>query len=503
MVDVRISDLLDGTNIITSDAVAPFDQDGITFNTSILVNAPNVLYVENESQLEDKLGVNLEIPDTEARTIVYLKSFTQTKPFLLGAGSTLELKTASNRVTITFTGSHIVKLTTPGISGAVFSIVGIFRAIGNGTNKVIDLVLSEGANIGTLILSNFQDFGTIEALAVNLSFIALIGFTTGIIIKNAIEVGVGPITVLQTGATGITILSIIGTTPSITTIEELNGILFAGDSLLFLDPNSTGRSKITNSTINLGDFYQQGTDIAIDSVADNGSGEARFTTAASHGLVVGRPVVLSGFGVATTYNGTFIVTAVDVPTTGTTFDVEEIVFDVTDTGNMNTASVDSTSTLSLSFDNAPANDSMTTAQVGFTNIATPIVVTITTQDVPVLIGGTQFTSENLERATVTTAGQITNLTKKTKKFPVTFSALIEKAGGGVTDIGLLIIINGALVLTNTFNIPHSVNAGVIQISATRDFELAENDTIELAVVNFDGTSNINVSQANIVYSIEA
>lgn len=168
-----------------------------------------------------------------------------------------------------------------------------------------------------------------------------------------------------------------------------------------------------------------------------------------------------------------------------------------------TTGLDQTDPIVLTKNNGVRLDSMARAQVGFTNVITPIVVSIVTQDVPVLIAGTQFVNSGLERATANTAGQITNLTKRPKVYPVTFSGLIEKAGGGSTDIGILIIKNGSLVLTDTFEIPHSVNAGIIQISATRDFELAESDTIELAVVNFDGTADINVTQANITYAVES
>lgn len=507
MVDVTIGELLqeevDDPSKIIFENLSGFTKRDTALDVAKLGNAETLFTVESQADLEAALGTTLDIPDNEARTIVYQKSFTQTKPFLLGVGSTIELYVATNKVNITITGSSLAEMKTPGTSGATLSIPSILRLTGDGTNKVFDLKLTGGANFDILIATNFQDFGTIESPAVNLSFIAIIGFTTGIVVKNANEVGGRAITVFQTGGTGITALSIIGTTPTVTNIEQLNGTLFAGDSLLFLDPNTTGRSKITNSTTNLGDFYQQGTDIAIDSVADNGSGKARFTTAASHGLIVGRPVVLSGFAVETSYNVTGIVTAVDTPTTGTTFDIEEITFTATDTGNMNTASLDSTSPDSLSFDNDPAPDSMSSAQVGFTNTATPIVVSIVTQDVPVLIGGTQFIAANLERATATTGGQITNLTRKTQNYPITFSALIEKDAGGTTDIGLLLIKNGSLVLTDTFEIPHSVNAGIIQISATRDFELEDGDTLDLAVVNFDGTNDINVFQANIVYSTKS
>lgn len=175
----------------------------------------------------------------------------------------------------------------------------------------------------------------------------------------------------------------------------------------------------------------------------------------------------------------------------------------TDYFNTSAGGLDETAPQVIANSNGSRKNSMSTAQVGFTNIAIPIVVPIVTQDVPVLIGGTQFVSDNLERATTTIGGEITNTTKKTQDYPIAFSGLIEKVGGGATDIGILLIKNGSLVLTETFEIPHSVNTGVIQINATRDFELADGDTIDIAVVNFDGTADISVSQANMSYTIRS
>lgn len=492
----NIAALTDGTSTITSDAQVGFEQGGSAFRASFLVNPENVLAVENQAQLESILGTDLEIPDDEARSIIYLKSFTQTKPFLLGVNSSLQLSQATTNIAITYTGAGAyIQMTTPGTSATRLFTRGLFTIVGDGTNSVIDAKFAGDVTMETTIAPNFQGFGTIDCPFINITSIILVGLTTGIIIKDCSVFEGRLINIIQTGSTGITGVTIIGTTPTVINLQQLNGTLFAGDALLFLDPNTTGRSTVTNSNRNVGNFYQQGTDIAINSVADNGSGDTQFTAAAAHGLIVGRPVVLSGFATETTYNVTAIVTAIS----GLTFDCA-ITFTGDDTGNLNAASLDSTDTPVTSLSNIGADDSMASAQVGFTNVATPIVVPIVTQDVPVIIGGTQFISDNLERATATTGGQITLLNPKTKKYQITFSGLIEKVGGGATEIGILIIKNGVLDLDATFEIPHSVNAGIIQISATRTFELIENDTIELAVVNFDGTADISVSQANISYS---
>ena len=172
------------------------------------------------------------------------------------------------------------------------------------------------------------------------------------------------------------------------------------------------------------------------------------------------------------------------------------------TDYFDSSGLDETNPQVIAVGNSIRKNSMASAQTGFTNISTPIVITIDTINIPVIINGSQFVASNLERATADTSGQITNLTKQTKKYPITFSALIEKVAGGITDIGLLLIKNGVLDLLATFEIPHSVNSGVIQISATRDFELVDGDTLDIAVVNFANTDNIEVSQANIAYSVE-
>jgi len=170
----------------------------------------------------------------------------------------------------------------------------------------------------------------------------------------------------------------------------------------------------------------------------------------------------------------------------------------------NPAGLDQTDPQVITKNNGTRLNSMASAQVGFTNIANPIIATPLAQGVPVLIGGVQFISNNLERATANSAGQLIIKSKVTKKYPITFSGLIERVSGNPTDIGILLVKNGLLDLSATFEVPRSVNPGVIQVSATRDFLLKEDDMIELAVVDFNSTtSDIAISQANYSYSVEA
>lgn len=508
MVDITIPELLDGTNTRKATSLVMFDEGGTSFNGTSRPNSSRQINVTNQASLENQLGTNLEIPDGTALTIVVDESFTLTKPFKIGLTSFIEIYASAIRTILTYTGS-----------GALFQNLGPANDIrsclphniilaGDGTNSVFDIkgdALS-ALDANNVNFINFDSMGTADMAFVIFTSCATQTLNKGLIALNPQAVTIGKLLVNQTGPTGITFLTIKTNIPTNVDIDTLRALsFFSGDSLLFFDPNAPIDTIYTlrKCEVAAGDLYQRGTDIVINSVADNGSGKARFTAAASHGLSVGTPVVLTDFTAQPTYEGTFIVTAVDTPLTGTTFDVEEITFVGTSTGAMNRTGLDQTNPPVIASNNKDSNDSMSSAQVGFTNIAAPIVVVISTQDVPVIIGGSQFASDNIERASTTGDGQITNLTKKTQKYPITFSGLVEKVGGGSTDIGLLLLKNGNPVLTDTFQLPHSVNAGIIQVSATRDFELAETDTLDIAVVNFAGTANISVSQANVSYSVKA
>ena len=173
MVDVTIGELLqeavaDQSKIIF-ETLSGFTKRDTALDVAKLGNAETLFTVESQADLEAALGTTLDIPDNEARTIVYQKSFTQTKPFLLGVGSTIELYVATNKVNITITGSSLAEMKTPGTSGATLSIPSILRLTGDGTNKVFDLKLTGGANFDILIATNFQDFGTINIPTIYLS----------------------------------------------------------------------------------------------------------------------------------------------------------------------------------------------------------------------------------------------------------------------------------------------------------------------------------------------
>ncbi len=500
---------VDADEILVIDSAEPAVQKRATLASVIAnVSSPSkLLRVKNQADLKAQFGTTLVIPDGESWTILVLESFDLDVPFNIGNGASLQIIGATINLNITTTAFPTLFVNLNPANPISLLNISNISITGDGTNEIFDIVASFSVIIDRSVLfNNFKNAGTIETSFFDIEFAALQGVETGIIIKNPFGGSLRGFSLNQAPSSPpTTFISIITTNPSQVTVQDN----FSNDtaaSMIFFDPNAPDGAKLTiEGTVGTpAEVFQQGTDIVVNTAAigSSGVGFTNFTTATSHGLVVGQALVNADDFTDANYRGTFIVVSVDTPLTGTVYEVEAL-FTATGAGTMNAASLNETDPKVAAFNNVDTNDSMASAQVGFTNIGTPIVVTITTQDVPVLIGGTQFVSNNLERATATTGGQITNLTEKTKKYPITFSALIEKVAGGSTDIGLLLIKNGSLVLTETFEIPHSVNPGIIQISATRTFELAENDTLDMAVVNFAGTDNIEVSQANISYSENA
>jgi len=241
-------------------------------------------------------------------------------------------------------------------------------------------------------------------------------------------------------------------------------------------------------------------DIAITSVADNGSGKARFTTATSHNLIVGRPTVISGFVTETTYNRTVIVTAVDTPLTGTTFDVEDITFIATDTGNVNNASLDQTSELVIA-DKSSSPDSMFTASVGLDETTTPITVTITGVGVATVIDSVNWTYTNLERFTVSTndEGEVSADDPEVRKYRISYDGTINRgAGGGGTNIGIVLLKNGVNV---SFNPPHRTDTGFGFMTGEDIIELTDPNSMKVGVINYLTGADIEVSQINMVVSL--
>jgi len=510
MVKKLPSELPDAKDTITSSAIAIIEQDGIVSNAPIRPNPENQINVRNQAQLEASiLGASLEFPDNSNLAVVIDKSFELTKPLKLGLGTRPEVYGSTPGIELEYTGPGKMFQNTNSIDPITsFSLHDILLK-GDGTNSILDLVGSSTLAITNIGCDDFNDIGISNMAFDGIRGLSASNMKAGLILNNPSAVLLRDSSLFQTavstpGTTFITVKTNVATK-----FNFLDNLVFdfinpANLALLVLDQNAPAGARFTirdsSNETDLTRFFQQGTDIAINSVADNGSGKARFTTAASHGVAVGNLVKISGFVTETTYNVSGIVTAVDTPITGTTFDVEEITFTATDTGNMNAASLDSENKLVFAVNNPGVLDSMFTGKSGLEIFGSEVTSSVLAQNAFEVITSASWSSINLERFLdgVVNTGQLVCDDPATRKYNVGFSATIEKSGGGSLNLGIVVLKNGIIA---SFNSPHTVNSGKIQIRSTDIIELTEPDTLDIAVINFDaGATAINISQASLVVS---
>ncbi len=498
MAKKTIPELDDGTALQTSAAIVAFEQGGQTFFGPVRPNPARRINVRNQAQLEAELGVGLEIADGESLTIALDDAFTLTNPIRLGLNSSLQIFQSTNSAFLTYTGTGaLFQNTNPANIVGPLTIRNI-QITGDGTNSLFDLVGDNIVEAKDCVFSSFASLGRIENPFILFNSVSLVNLVQGLLMVNPSDVSITISNIIQVGPTGMTAFTVF---TNAVTNSDFNIIraasFFTGDSLFFFDPNAPTGSIYTveRSSVTAGDFYQVGPDIAINSVADNG-GIAQFTTAVAHDLVVGKAVVLSGFGVETTYNGTFIVTA--IPTT-TTFDVDEN-FAGDDSGNMNESSLDSTDTLVIATANIGSPDSRFTGDSGLEVFGAEVISSNLVQDAFEVITSASWAFSNLERFIegVVNTGQLVCDDRTSREYAVSYSATIEKTGPA-GNLGVIILKNGTNV---AFNPPHTVNTGKIQITGSDLIELTTGDTLDIAVINYDSTATpIDISQASLVVDL--
>jgi hypothetical protein len=451
MVKKTIDQLDDGAALQEAGAEVAFTQNGTTFRGRVRPNPTQQINVINQAQLEAALGVNLEIPDATNVTIVIDGGFDLTTSIKLGLGSGLELKFSTIGPALEWMGTGpMIENTTPG-EGAGFLIINSVNVGGDNTNSFIDLEIGNFgfAAIRSLNVDDLDSIGTIASPTVFMSSLTGFNISKGLIFDNCARVTLDNAVqgnFSETNTTWFTFLNDV--TAGRLTIRDASASNSGdnGDTLLFLDPNSVANTRftITESAITgiggaPGEFYQLGSDIGISSVT-NGAPNAEFNTAAPHGLVVGKPVVLSGFATSA-YNGTFIVTAVDTPETGTQFETG-VAFDIDESiGTMNQSSLDQTD-IKVDADKNPDSPNSQTIGAAFVNanaVVTTIALMDTFQD---LDFGALTASASMERFLLTNAvnGEFTYIGLKSIKVPLTMSITIRKVGGAtaVYDIKFVI-----------------------------------------------------------------
>jgi len=374
---------------------------------------------------------------------------------------------------------------------------------GNFTNECFAIEDSVFFIIDTVVMTQFARVGFLKRMNVLWDKAGLITNLSGLSF-----IGNPGISVDTTGPNGIgvpptTIMSFINESPSAKMDIVFENNVYTTDStheFLFIDPNSDISSsfKVRDSGIISTvpeSLFQKGVDEAITAVADNGSGKIRCTSV-GHGQINKTFAVLSGF-TETSYNKTALITVIDVDT----FDAEEIDFVAGDTGNINRTSLDSTSVQVLAEANPEQRESMFIAEAGLELFGSEISSSSLVQNAFEVITSASWLFAKLERFSigVNNEGQVINNDFSTREYDIEYSATIEKSGGGSLNIGIILLRNGTEEVS--FNPPHTVNSGKIQINATDLIELSENDTIQVAVKNYDASSAvIIISQVSLVLS---
>lgn len=493
-----IAQQVDGIDLQTSLAQVMIQQGAATFRTSVRPNPEVQINVRTQAQLEAELGVNLVIPDFTTVTVSYDKSFTQTKPFLIGEGAVLETIAPNVETNITYddTGNTLFQKNTANPIRALITNNLQFTSA-NGTEIFVDeLVGTSRLFIDDTRIANFAKIGIVEFPFVRFNSIAPVNVGIGLILRRCTTLVMRASLLRNPAANGTTFISIItdGVPISVLVDDSLTSTILPGDRLFYLDPNSpvgTIYSLKDTEISGGGDFYQLGVNTTADIVAASPNG-IRLTVTA-HGLDIGQVVKLSGFIVNTQNNITTIVTDV---IDANTVDVDGI-FGGTETGgNLDANSLNSTSVLVSSRDNSSVPDSMSHAEArtsrtlevdGSGGIDVPIV-----DIAPVL--GDWIPDINDEEFTLdTTTGLYTyiGIADKTKLIQYQLTATPTSGPSQIIDFDLHI--NGIIQPKATRTLDTATATEVTFIGGL--FVLSNGDTIQLFKDNQTNTNNTNVLDA--------
>lgn len=507
----NISLLTDGKDTQTSAAEVAFIQGNESFRGPVRPNPVNQINVRNQAQLEDELGSNLEIPDEVELTVVLDDSFTLIKPFKVGNNSGFQLRQSKIGPRMQWDGPGAMIQNIDSLDEARFLSLENVSVRGDGTNSFLDVkIVSTGfSTFFGVSLSNLDSIGTLDTPAVVMSRITGFTINKGIVLVNTGQLTLDTLIFGNFSATNTTWISVISDIISLIAITNANASNFAaGDSLLFLDPNSdpdaafvVALSRITVGA-GEGEFYQLGTDIAIDSVTD-GAPNAEFNTASAHGLAVGKPVVLSGFATSA-YNRTFIVTVVDTPLTGTKFETG-VAFDIDESiGMMNKSSLDQTDVRVNADDNPVSPDSQTISESrtngglevdGSGEIDVPIV------DITP-VAGDWIQDATTERFSVDdTTGIVTYIGKKSVTVMIKYSMTVEATSGpAAQNLIIDLHING--IAQTKAGVTVTTAAGGVKVTYNGgNFEINTGDTFQLFKDNITNDSNTNVVNAILLINL--
>lgn len=508
MVKRTINELPDGEDTRTSDAIVAFQEGGgITFKGSVRPNPAIQINVRNQAQLENSiLGINLEIPDFTPVTVFIDKTFTLTKPFLIGDGGSLELVAADFETQLIYDdpGNTLFQQNTANpIRALVIGNLQINSA--NGTEKLMDGIIgSSRLFIDDTRFANFGNLGEITFPFIRFNSAAPVNCKQGFILFGVTTLVMRASFIRNSPAQGMTFISVIsdGIPMSFLTDDSLTSTLLAGDSMFYFDPISAAGTQYSIKDTPItggGDFYQLGVNANADAIVGAPAGNIRLTVTA-HGLNVGQVINITDFVVnAAAYNITTPVTAViDV----NTIEVRGTFGTAETGGNANANSLDSTSVLISASDNTGVPNSMSQAEArtgtllvvdGSSGIAVPIEdLTPAPGDWIQDVNTEEFSIDPL-------TGIVTYNGIADKTYLIQYQLTASPSSGGAQIIEFDIRINGvqqAKSLITTLTAVANVGTYIGGL-----FVLSNGDTLQLFKNNTTNTTNTDISNATLLIAL--
>lgn len=503
MVKKTIGELDDILSTQLSSAVVAIEQNGATFKATVRPNPPRQINVTSQAQLESELGINLEISDNTGVTIFVDESFSLSKPFKIGDNSALRIQSGVIRTTITYTGTGAMFQNTNPANLIGSLIIQDIVFAGNSNSSFVDIrgILPPTAVslflISELSINSFNSLGYASMAINDIAKLLPTNITIGIFFENPLAVIMSQCAITQLDTHDMTFVSISTFFPATINLNIFNGFDFDNmDTMFYLAPTIplAANISVTNAILVDGDLYQKG--ILTGSTANAMGADANDTQfdITTHDLKVGQVIQLVDFTTQTGYNGIHRVTVVNGPNS---VDIDVAFLGVDATGNVTAASLDSTDVQVSAERNPGQADSMFTSDAGLELFGSELTVIISSQNIPEVITSASWAFSNLERFSIGVAneGQLISNEPSAKRFSISFSGTIEKGGGGSLNVGIVVLKNGVNV---SFNPPHTVNTGKIQISGSDIIELEKDDIIQVAVINYADVANIDVSQISLV-----
>jgi len=491
---------LDDTIISGLDYRTHVSVDGVSRKLRFRPKPEFMIFAQREEDLEASvLGANLEVPDGEKITVVIDKTgmtdFDLPKPFKIGLGSVLEIFGSTIEATINYTGTGAMfQRTNIGDDIRALLIHDIFIT-GDGTQKFCDLKGTSRLFVEVSRIQGFKGADT-EFPFTKFDNAAAVNWIEGWRFRNPTSLIITNSNLRQATSPGVTFISVVTNVVCTVTINDnFPSTLQSIDSFVFFDPNAPAGSSFTvnGNKISAGNFYQKNTLQNVNFILAAAGGGIECAPDLPHTFLAGQFIVMSGY-TNPSYNGTFLITTVFGVDS---FVIKEIAFISNDSGTADVTSLDSTSVPVFAENNPMEPDSMFTGNAGL-EISPEIEVVISTIGMPEVITDANWMANNLERFeddTVTpNQGRLIAKDPSTRRYTVTYSATISKSTGPAANIGIVLLKDGNIVGVNP---PRIFTTSTLPLTRTEIIEIAQDEVIQVAVINYDDTANIDVFQANL------